>query len=129
MPAVRHHLQTIAIVGGVLLVVSGCSHPAAAQVDGTLTGTFLLEGGAVNPKLTQQPVHPLDGVVSAMRGTTVVATAHATDGHFTLSLPPGTYTVTGVTSGTSQPMQCSARSSATVTAEATTSTEIDCIVP
>lgn len=127
MPAVRHHLQTTAIVGAVLLIVSGCTHPAATPADGTLTGTFLLVGGPMEPQLAQQPGRQTDGVVSVTRGTTVVATVKATKGHFTLSLPPGTYTVTGVTSGTN-PLHCSAESSATVRPKATTSTAIVCSI-
>jgi len=118
-----------------VLIVAGCAQPApftnvsSPVPHGTLTGTLLREGGAVSPGGGGPKAVPVDGTVSVASGSTVVATARASKGRFTLGLPPGTYTVTAVTTGGGSALHCSAASSARVVSYATTSTEIDCIVP
>jgi hypothetical protein len=137
MPAFRHRHCATALAGGaVLLLVSGCAPtlehgPVAGAVPaaGTLTGTVLREGGALGPNGSQPKAVPMDATVSATRGSRMVARIKVTGGRFTLSLPPGTYTVTAVTSGSGTPLHCAAASSATVTSMATTTTAVDCIVP
>ena len=96
MPSFRHRnrVQLTSALAVALLIVSGCTQ--APPGNGTLKGTFTTEGGALGLDGTQPSPHPLDGAITATRGTTVVASARAIDGSFTLTLPPGTYTITGV---------------------------------
>jgi len=63
---------------------------------GTVSGTYQLEGGAFNPAGPNPPIHPLRGIITATGPNSHVRTL-AKDGRFTLSLPPGTYRLTGWT--------------------------------
>lgn len=88
----RIHLASALAV--TMLILSACTQ--APPGSGTLKGTFTTEGGAMGLDGAQPSPHPLDGTITATRGTTVVASARAIDGSFTLTLPPGTYTITGI---------------------------------
>lgn len=80
--------SAIAVFAVGIAGLAGCGNPGDHQ---TVPGTFVRVGGPA----PGSPV-PLPGTITAKtaRGETFAATA-ARDGRFKLSLPPGTYRVTG----------------------------------
>lgn len=118
----RHRYQVALGIGGIVLIATGCT---GAPGDSALKGTLVVQD---LPNFLGNPAPkagPVDGVVSAVSGTKVVATVRATGGSFTFTLPAGTYSVTGATDG-KYPLKCRAVSPVTVTAAATTSVEVTC---
>lgn len=114
-------IQLAFALAATMLMANACTQ--APSGNGTLKGTFISEGGALGPDGAQPSPHPLDGVITATRGTTVVASARAIDGSFTLTLPPGTYTITGI-AGAEHGTACTVTSK--VTSGATSSVEVIC---
>jgi hypothetical protein len=85
--------RVIAAAAVSMLVLAGCSgHSGPRQ---TVTGLLIRVGGPVTPDHPQNRL-PLPGTVVARNaaGGTFTATT-GTDGRFQLSLPPGTYRLTG----------------------------------
>lgn len=111
------------VFGGIVLVASGCAGAPGGSV--VVKGTLVVRDV---PNFLGNPVPkagPVDGLVSAARGTDVVATVPATGGSFILALPAGTYTITGTTGG-KNPLKCRAATPVTVTAAANTSVQVTC---
>ncbi len=104
------HLAGMAMGMGVFLL-SACGavpahadrHPAAVPVmrlaaavkTGTLHGTFVAEGGPAPGR-----AFPSSGTVKVLSGSHLVVIVRASDGTFTVRLPPGSYTLTGSHNGT-----------------------------
>jgi hypothetical protein len=78
----------IAVLALTIAILAGCSAGGYQQ---NVTGTFVRVGGPAPGS-----PFPLPGTITARAATGKTFTATASDdGHFRLSLPPGTYRVTG----------------------------------
>jgi hypothetical protein len=89
-PLVAGLLVAGPLMAGTLLAAAGCSN-VGGQPTGTVTGTFVLVGGA-----SAAPEEPLPGTISFRQqaGTPITLTADRA-GQFSGQLPVGTYVVSG----------------------------------
>jgi hypothetical protein len=89
----RRSCRAVAGVAASVLILAGCSgQPAGGQ---TVTGMLVRVGGPTT-KSGPPPALPLPGTIVARNGAGQQFTATAgNDGRFDLSLPPGTYRLTG----------------------------------
>jgi hypothetical protein len=89
----RKPCRVAAGVAASVLILAGCSgQPAGSR---TVTGTLVRAGGPAG-KSGPPPPLPLPGTIVARNATGQQFTATAgNDGRFQLSLPPGTYRLTG----------------------------------
>jgi hypothetical protein len=139
--------STIGVALIVSILAAGCGVSTAGQTGtsgptGTVQGIFEIAGGPAIPKtngLITTPTSPISGIVSftdASGHTTDVTTG--SDGTFSVRLPAGKYTVTGLTptiqmlGGTSSPVAyepCGPPVTAVVRASQTSKISVICPVP
>ena len=122
----RYRTQLASALAVTTLIVSACTQ--APPGNGTLKGRFVSEGGAVAFDGAQSSPNPLAGTITATRGTTVVASTRAIDGNFTLSLPPGTYTITGDAAG-EHGMGGGCTTTSKLTSGTTSHVVVVCVIP
>lgn len=135
--ATRHVLIRAGVVAVVLLAGCGTA-PGHAPARGTVTGRFVREGGPLGPGGRQPATRPLSGLVQFTGpGGYVASVRVGRTGTFTVSLPPGTYRVSGRSpdimqvsdGGSEQEVPCSQPASVTVSAHRTTKLTLACVVP
>jgi hypothetical protein len=128
-------LQAITAVSALML--AGCAAAPPASPGGIVTGKLLIEGGPVNPGGPQPGKRPIPGTVQFTASGHRPVTARAdSSGTFSVTLPPGTYDVSGssprvteVVNDTSRQAPCSQPLSVTVTPQHTATITLTCIVP
>jgi hypothetical protein len=131
-------LQAIIAVSA-LMVTAACAAagPPPASPSGLVTGKLLIEGGPIGPGGQQPGKRPIPGTVQfTTRGRPPVTARADSSGTFSVTLPAGTYDVSGsspstteATNGTSRPAPCSQPLSVAVTSQHTTTITLTCIVP
>jgi hypothetical protein len=102
------------------------SHPPPNKADGTIVGTFRIQGGPY-PGINR----PLSGRIEIHLGSEsgrVVATTTAKAGHFTVAVPTGRYVAVGRT-GSGSSLLCSSGEAKTVHATKTVNVAVYCDVP
>jgi hypothetical protein len=121
------------------MLAAGCAAQATHDpAAGAITGMFIREGGPLGPGGTQPKVVRLHGRVdfTSARGH-VVHVRVGKSGRFTVTLPPGTYQVSGRSpqiaevdnSGHNHVLPCSQPVSVTVTSQHTSKVTVRCDVP
>jgi hypothetical protein len=116
-----------------LLLLAACAASARPAPQGTVTGRYMMEGGAS----AGSGPRPTPGTVRFTAGHHPQVTVRAgNSGTFSARLPAGTYHVSGtsahvlqVTNGTSRPTPCSFPLTVTVTPRHTTQITLTCAVP
>ena len=139
-------LRTSKIIAGAaaLVVVGTACGAATGQVvtgtapAGTVTGTFVREGGALGPGGQQPAEKRLPGLIQFI-GTNkqTFKVRVGNNGTFELRLPTGTYSVVGRTpdivevdtNGSSRETPCSQPLSVTVRNDHTSNITVTCVVP
>jgi hypothetical protein len=115
----------------------GAASDLPASARGVVTGKLLIEGGPIGPGGQQPGERPIPGTVqftaSGRRPVTVRADSSGT---FSVTLPAGTYDVSGrsprltdASNGGSRQTPCSQPLSVSVTPQHTTTITLTCIVP
>ena len=125
---------------GLLLtgLAAGCAsagEPAHAAT-GHLAGKLVMEGGPLQPGGNQPGERPMSGTVTfTAAGHQAVTVMVGSSGEFSVPLPPGRYQVSGrspdimeVDGGHSRELPCSHPASVVVTAGATATITLACIV-
>lgn len=128
-------LVTVSLSVLPLAACAGVPGPASAR--GTVTGTLMLEGGPISPGGRLPGKRPIPGTVQFTDGRHQPVLAHVdSSGDFSISLPAGSYVVSGrspqviqVSNGASHEAPCSQPVSVTVTPRHTTRVALTCIVP
>jgi hypothetical protein len=123
------------------MTACGTSTPptrASTNSDGTMTGTFTRVGGPLGPGGTQPRPVPLTGTLQFSAGHhRMVAVQVGETGRFSVSLPPGSYTVSGrspslvttLASGAHVVRPCTQPVRVTVVARRTVHVSLVCAVP
>lgn len=107
---------------------------------GTVTGRLVMEGGPLGPGGQQPRTRGIPGLVEFTAGRRVVKVAVGRSGRFSVTLPPGTYHVTGrspriteVSSGNpggpGRVLPCSRPLAVTVSVGTSVAVTLACIVP
>jgi hypothetical protein len=126
----------IAVVA--LMLTAGCAAAALpAPSSGSVTGKLLIEGGPTSAAGHQPGERPIPGTVQFTASGRRPVTARAdSSGTFSVTLPAGTYDVSGsspriveVINGTKREVPCSQPLSVAVTSQHTTTITLTCIVP
>jgi hypothetical protein len=133
------------VAGGAtaLLLTASLTACAAASgqgthAAGTVTGTFVREGGPIGPGGKQPPVVRLSGSIEfAEHGRRAITVPAGRKGTFSAELPAGTYAVSGrspsivqvAANGASREIRCSMPLSVQVRAGHTTKITLVCAVP
>jgi hypothetical protein len=130
-------LKAIVAVSAVMLTAACATSDLPASAPGAVTGKLLIEGGPIGPGGQQPGERPIPGTVqftaSGRRPVTVRADSSGT---FSVTLPAGTYDVSGrsprltdASNGGSRQTPCSQPLSVSVTPQHTTTITLTCIVP
>jgi hypothetical protein len=127
-------LQAIIAVSALMLTAAcAAADPPSASPSGQVTGKFLIEGGPIGPGGQQPGQRPIPGTVQfTARGRPPVTVPADSSGTFSVTLPAGTYDVSGTSpaiNGTGHQAPCSQPLSVAVTARHTTTISLICIVP
>jgi hypothetical protein len=135
----RKRLQAIIAVSALMLTTAcaAADPPAPASPSGFVTGKLLIEGGPIGPGGQQPGQRPIPGTVQfTARGRPPVTARADSSGTFSVTLPAGTYDVSGsspsiteASNGTSRPAPCSQPLTIAVTSRHTTTITLVCIVP
>jgi hypothetical protein len=137
----KKRLQAIIAVLALMLTAACAAadppaHPPASP-SGFVAGKFGIEGGPIGPGGQQPGERPIPGTVRFTASGRRPVTARAgSSGTFSVTLPAGTYDVSGsspfivdVSNGTSHQTPCSQPLSVAVTSRHTTTITLTCIVP
>jgi hypothetical protein len=130
-------LNAIVAVSAVMLTAACATSELPASPSGHVTGKLLIEGGPMGPGGQQPGERPIPGTVQfTASGRRPVTARAASSGSFSVTLPAGTYDVSGrsplVTStsnGGSHQTPCSQPLTVSVTSQHTTTITLTCIVP
>jgi hypothetical protein len=130
-------LQAILAVSAVMLTAACAAADPPASPSGFVTGKLLIEGGPISPGGQQPGKRPIPGTVQFTASGRRPVTARAgSSGTFSVTLPAGTYDVSGSSpriidggNGSSRQVPCSEPLSVTVTSQHTTTITLTCIVP
>jgi hypothetical protein len=113
---VKKAWRVAVVVAAIALILAGCSSPPAGSR--TVAGALMRSGGPAGLS-GPPPTVPLPGTIVARNAAGQQFTATAgNDGRFELSLPPGTYQVTGHSPqvrDNNQEMLCTAQGAVHVT--------------
>jgi hypothetical protein len=127
----RLQQSVLAVTAGLCLAACAASaatpnHPPPNQADGTIVGTFRIQGGPY-PGINR----PLSGKIEIHAGSEsgrVVATTTAKAGHFIVTVPAGQYVAVGRT-GSGSSLLCTSGEAKTVHATKTVHIAVECDVP
>jgi hypothetical protein len=130
-------LQAIIAVVALMLTAACTAADLPASSSGSVTGKLLIEGGPTSAAGQQPGERPIPGTVQfTARGRPPVTARADSSGTFSVTLPAGTYDVSGSSpriveaiNGTSRQVPCSQPLSVTVTSQHTTRITLTCIVP
>jgi hypothetical protein len=131
-------LQAIVAVSALMLTAACASaDPPPASPSGLVTGKLVIEGGPIGPGGQQPGQRPIPGTVQfTAHGRPSVTTQADNSGTFSVTLPAGTYDVSGSTpsitgtgNGASRQAPCARPLSVAVTSKHTTTITLICIVP
>ena len=127
-------LQAIIAVSALMLTAACASaDPPPASPSGSVTGKLVIEGGPISPGGQQPGPRPIPGTVQfTARGRPSVTARADSSGTFSVTLPAGTYDVSGSSpsiSGANGQAPCSRPLSVAVTSKHTTTITLICIVP
>src|SRR3984957_17183323 len=135
-PPEMKRLKAVVAVSALLLTAACATSDPPASARGHVTGKLLIEGGPIGPGGQQPGERPIPGTVQfTASGRRPVTARAASSGTFSVTLPAGTYDVsgsspliTGASDGSHQ-TPCSQPLSVSVTAQHTTTITLTCIVP
>jgi hypothetical protein len=130
-------LKAIVAVSALMLTVACAASDLPSSARGLVTGKLLIEGGPLGPGGQQPGERPIPGTVQfTASGRRPVTVRAASSGTFSVTLPAGTYDVSGRSpvitdagNGSSRQTPCSQPLSVSVTSQHTTTITLTCIVP
>ena len=130
-------LKAIVAVLALMLTAACATSDPPTSASGHVTGKLLIEGGPMGPGGQQPGERPIPGTVQfSASGRRPVTARAASTGTFSVTLPAGTYDVSGrsplitdASNGGSRPTPCSQPLSVSVTSQHTTTITLTCIVP
>jgi hypothetical protein len=130
-------LKAIVAVSALMLTAACAASDLPSAARGLVTGKLLIEGGPISPGGQQPGERPIPGTVQfTASGRRPVTARAASSGTFSVTLPAGTYDVSGrsplitdASNGGSRQTPCSQPLSVTVTPQHTTTITLTCIVP